>query len=711
MSFRSALLVLVTLVVGAAPIAAGADNAIPRFSMDDALSVPFVDALTASPDRKALVWTVHYRGSRNVAVWKDGRARIVTAFTEDDGAEIEDAQLTPDGRAVVYERGGASDNGGGDNPNPLSRAVRAPRKIMLTVIDGPTVELGDGRQPAVSPKGDRVAWISDGKVVTATLGAIAGNGAPAVGKAEPLFALRGTASSPAWSPDGTRMAVSDDRTNHAFVAIYTLGAAVVTLAAPAFANDGSPVWSPDGRRVAFVRTPALTTSWTPYDDPHEDFYSALPAREPWSIVVADAATGAGRVVWRAERGMGHVFSVADGGTPLLWTRGDDLVFVWERDGWRHLYAVAAGGGRAWLLTPGRFEVEQDVVTADRSAILFTSNQADVDRRHVWRVGLDGARPMRVSSGAHSQWSPIGMSDGTIAYVDAGWADPPTVTLAANGKLQTVDADAAARAHLEQRFVAPQTVTFRAADGLTIHGQLFVPRDGASRHPALIYVHGGPIRQMLPGFHYFEAYSDLYELNEALTNRGFVVLSVNYRGGIMFGHDFRDAPKRGLFGASEYGDVLAGARFLQARRDVDRQRLGIYGLSYGGYLTALALGRDSSTFKAGVDMAGVHDWSTWIDSMFGHPMGSRSQRAVAYAASPMAAVNTWRSPVLASQGDDDRNVPFAQGLDLVQALLDRGVDVQTIVFPDETHENLVYAHQVRLYEATADFLAQRLGPAK
>jgi dipeptidyl aminopeptidase/acylaminoacyl peptidase len=711
MSFRAASLLLIAFVVAPGTFAAGADNVIPRFSMDDALSVPFVDALVPSPDRKALVWTVHVRGARNVAVWQNGRARIVTAFTEDDGAEIEDAQLTPDGRAVVYERGGASDNAGGENPNPLSRATSVPRKIMLTVIDGPTVEVGDGRQPAVSPKGNRVAWIAGGKVVSATIGAITGNAAPAIGKTEPLFEVRGAAASPVWSPDGTRIAVSNDRKTHAFIAIYTLGAKVVTLAAPAFANDAAPVWSPDGRHIAFVRTPALTTSWTPYDDPHEDFYSAIPAREPWSIVVADAATGVGRVVWRADRSMGHAFSIADNGTPLSWMRDDTLAFVWERDGWRHLYAVSAAGGRARLLTPGRFEVEQNVATADRSAILFTSNQDDVARRHVWRVGLEGSRPVRVSSGRHSQWSPVGMTDGTIAYVDAGWADPPMVTLVANGKLQTVDADPAAQPHLQQRFVAPQPVTFRATDGLTIHGELFVPRDGASRHPALIFVHGGPPRQMLPGFHYFEAYTHLYELNQALTNHGFVILSVDYRSGIMFGHDFRDAPQRGFFGASEYRDVLGGAHFLQARRDVDPQRLGIYGQSYGGYLTALALARDSSTFKAGVDIAGVYDWSKLIDSSFGHPMGSQSQRAVAFAASPVAALSSWRSPVLLSQGDDDRNVPFSEGVDLAQALLDRGVDVQTLAFPNETHENLLYADLMRQYEATADFLTAHLGAAK
>jgi dipeptidyl aminopeptidase/acylaminoacyl peptidase len=208
----------------------------------------------------------------------------------------------------------------------------------------------------------------------------------------------------------------------------------------------------------------------------------------------------------------------------------------------------------------------------------------------------------------------------------------------------------------------------------------------------------------------EAYTNLYESNQYYANHGFVVLSINYRSGIMYGHDFRMAKRVGPLGGSEYQDVLAGAHYLQSRADVDPTRLGIYGLSYGGYLAALALARNSNIFRAGVDYAGVHNWATIIDLDMGRTVGAvgtAEQRKVAYDASPIASLDTWKSPVFVSQGDDDRNVEFSQGVDLVTRLRDRGVEVQTMVFPNETHENQVWAHMVALYDAAAAFLIAKL----
>jgi len=255
-------------------------------------------------------------------------------------------------------------------------------------------------------------------------------------------------------------------------------------------------------------------------------------------------------------------------------------------------------------------------------------------------------------------------------------------------------------------VQPKLVTFKAPDGLTIHGQLFLPST-PGRHPAIVFDHGGPVRQMLAGFHYMDAYTFLYEENQYLTNLGFVVLSINYRSGIMYGHDFRNPPKCCWWGSSEYQDVLAGARMLQKRPDVNSNRIGIYGLSYGGLLTALALSRNSDIFKAGADIAGVHNWVYDIDAGVGKPVGTMEQRLVAYEASPVATLDRWTSPVLVSQGDDDRNVPFAEGVDIVTRLRDRGVHVETLVFPNETHENQVWADLVHRYETVADFLKRML----
>ena len=122
----------------------------------------------------------------------------------------------------------------------------------------------------------------------------------------------------------------------------------------------------------------------------------------------------------------------------------------------------------------------------------------------------------------------------------------------------------------------------------------------------MYIHGGPPRQMLLGWHYSDYYSNAYASNQYLANLGFVVLSVNYRLGIGYGFDFHQPPNAGTNGASEYLDIKAGGEWLAKQPHVDATRIGTYGGSYGGYLVALALGKDSKLFAAGVDIHGVHD---------------------------------------------------------------------------------------------------------
>src|SRR6185295_11337828 len=161
---------------------------------------------------------------------------------------------------------------------------------------------------------------------------------------------------------------------------------------------------------------------------------------------------------------------------------------------------------------------------------------------------------------------------------------------------------------------PEQVIVKSPDGMEIHSQVFLPKDlkPGEKRPAMIFVHGGPSRQMLLGYHYMDFYHFAYAVNQWLTTQGYVVMSVNYRSGIGYGKSFRTAPKSGGRGNAEYQDVLAGGKYLQSRPDVDPARVGIWGLSYGGVLTAQALARNSDLFKVGVERAGVHLWSSSLD---------------------------------------------------------------------------------------------------
>jgi dipeptidyl aminopeptidase/acylaminoacyl peptidase len=188
----------------------------------------------------------------------------------------------------------------------------------------------------------------------------------------------------------------------------------------------------------------------------------------------------------------------------------------------------------------------------------------------------------------------------------------------------------------------------------------------------------------------------YGVNQWLASQGYVVLSVNYRSGIGYGRSFRTAPGTGGRGNAEYQDVLAAGKYLQGRPDVDPDRIGIWGLSYGGVLTAQALARNSDLFKAGVDLAGVHLWGSSLDP-----------ESVSFQSSAIGAIDGWKSPVLILHGDDDRNVNFAQTTGLVQLLRVRDVDFELIVFPDDVHDSLLFSRWVYTFDRMDQFLTKRL----
>jgi dipeptidyl aminopeptidase/acylaminoacyl peptidase len=205
------------------------------------------------------------------------------------------------------------------------------------------------------------------------------------------------------------------------------------------------------------------------------------------------------------------------------------------------------------------------------------------------------------------------------------------------------------------------------------------------------------------------YNNAYAMNQYLTSLGFLVLSVNYRSGIGYGLDFREAINYGATGASEFNDVLGAGLYLHSRPDVDPKRIGLWGGSYGGYLTALSLARASDLFAAGVDFHGVHDWSDVIRNFVSSydPGKDANATRIAFESSPISSVSTWRSPVLLIHGDDDRNVPFHESVTLTEALRKGHVELEELVFPDEIHGFLTEKRWLEAYHAAAEFLTKHL----
>ncbi|HEV2360162.1 MAG TPA: prolyl oligopeptidase family serine peptidase, partial [Acidimicrobiales bacterium] len=423
--------------------------------------------------------------------------------------------------------------------------------------------------------------------------------------------------------------------------------------------DLGPVWSPDSRRLVFRQepsdSPGLERNWC---GGGERFCGPMRSQRPWALWTVALSDLVPHRIWQAKTGVGSVYYPLDQsyspgqfGDELFWSADDRIAFVWEGDGWRHLYEVPAAGGTATLLTPGDGEVETAAISIDRKRLFYATNIGDLGRRHIASVAFDGSAARAVTSGDKSQWAPTPLAGGRLAYLGAGWADPPQVYVReADGATRGAGLPRVPASFPGKLLVEPELVDFPGSDGQKAFGQLFVPQ-----HPngcAIIFSHGGIRRQMLPGFHYMEAYNYLYEMNQYLASRGCVVLSVEYRSSIMRGEAFRNAPGWGFTGNSEIRDFVGAAHYLMARKDVDAKRgVGIYGLSWGGYMTAEALALHSDLFKVGFDMAGVH---TAPD-----PDG--------FAHSAVGQLGTLTSPLLLMQGDDDMNVNFDDGIVLARAM--------------------------------------------
>ena len=306
------------------------------------------------------------------------------------------------------------------------------------------------------------------------------------------------------------------------------------------------------------------------------------------------------------------------------------------------------------------------------------------------------------------------ADGAIALLHSDARVPirPAV-VSANGEMRDVAPQMVPAEFPAAKLVVPQQVIFSSADGLEIHGQLFMPAGGGRKHPAIVFFHGGSRRQMLLGWHYMQYYSNAYAMNQYLASLGYIVLSVNYRSGIGYGLNFREALNYGAAGASEFNDVLGAGLYLRGRPDVDGTHIGVWGGSYGGYLTALALARASDLFAAGVDLHGVHDWNLelniWQPAY--DPNADKDAARIAWESSPLATVKGWRSPVLLMQGDDDRNVQFSQTVKLAAALRAQGTPFEEHIFPDEIHDFLLHRTWLAAYQYGAEFLGRYLKTGK
>ncbi len=684
------------------------------FSQNNSLEAfknyPFPTELCTAKNGAKLAWALDQQGVRNVYV-AEGPSftpRKLTNFTKDDGQEITSLSITDDGKTVLFVRGGDHGSNWDDilpiNPSftPEPNTVKI---ASIPFIGGELKYLSEGDEPAVSPDGKKVAFIKNGQAYLSPI--------DSANVAKKIFTTRGNVSDLEWNQNGKSLLFVSDRGDHSIIGIYTDANSPIQWIAPSFSIDASPRWSVDGKKIVFVRMTGKGGS------PES---MLLRKHRPWSIYVADVAGNTVEKLWQAPKTLRGSVPTTHGNFNLHWAAGNRIVFLSYMDGWPHLYSIPSTGGTLLLLTPGNFMCEHIKLSSDKKYLTFSANtgneKLDLERRHAGKVSVDKSDFQIITQGTGLEWAPI-LTDNnnTIAFIGATALQPPLPAILnlnsnSENKIQPLGNELIAN-YPKDKLVIPKQVIFKAADGTTIHADLFLPDGNPTKKPAIVYVHGGPPRQMLLGWHYSDYYSNAYASNQYLASLGFVVLAVNYRLGIGYGYEFHQAEKGGINGAAEYQDIKAAGEWLKTQNFVNPNKIGIYGGSYGGYLTAMALAKDSRLFAAGVDIHGVHDWgiASNIMSAFNNKTETAPdyQQAIktAWNSSPVSVINGWKSPVLIIHGDDDRNVRFNQSTDLINRLEKKGVPYESMVIVDDTHHWMNWQNAVKVYGAVADFFTRKL----
>ncbi|HEY8396510.1 MAG TPA: prolyl oligopeptidase family serine peptidase [Flavihumibacter sp.] len=673
-----------------------------ELSLESVTSYPFPSDLTAAASGSRIAVALNEKGARNIYVAEGPgfELRKLTRFDKDEGLEISSVKLSPDGKWVVFVRGG--DNGAFDETiprNPASSPVQPAVQVMsIPFAGGDPILIDEGTEPVISPSSDKIGYLKNGALWESAID----------GRYKPrrAFFVRGRVSQFSWSPDGRQLLFVSNRRDHSFIGIYRDSTQPIQWIAPAVARDVYPRWSPDGKKIVYIRRNALGG---------KPDSITVRRHQPWSIMVADPASGEAKKIWTAPKTLRGSFPGTQGGPNLHWAAGNRIIFVSFMDGWPHIYSMDANGGEPLLLTKGDYGLEHIRLSPDKKWILAAANTgpdtADLHRRHLVKIPVDRASVELLTPGAGIETFPAITGDQKhIAFISATAQRPGLVAVMpfAGGPVKLVGASRLPGDFPVNKMVIPKPVRFKASDGKWVYAQLFEPVGVKGKKPAVVFIHGGPQRQMVLGWHYGDYYSNTYALNQYLAGRGFVVLSVNYRLGIGYGYEFQYPANWGSYGASEYLDIKAAGEWLAQQTFVDANRIGTYGGSYGGYLVALALGRDSHLFKAGVDIHGVHTNEEDYPPLDGEQAPDAAYtREVIWKSSPVAWVETWTSPVLFIHGDDDGNVPFSETVDLVKRFEQLGKPYESLVIPDETHHWMRYHNQVRVDRAIAEFLERKL----
>ena len=403
----------------------------------------------------------------------------------------------------------------------------------------------------------------------------------------------------------------------------------------------------------------------------------------WSV---EAATGALTLVDRLED-EAWIAGPCGFGCAGFIPGSDRIYFAGEETGFAHLYVVEPDGSGRRALTSGEWEVLSVDIPEDRSHFLLRTNEGSPFSQHVWLMDFDGGDRTRITAG-EGQFEMTPSPDGRRMAVVHSTANRPgelfVAPLRAGAALDQVTVSPTAE-WLTYPWIQPEIVRFTARDGVEVPARIYRPSDvGASPNgAAVLFVHGAGYLQNV--HNWWSSYSREYMFHHFLASQGYTVLDIDYRGSAGYGRDWRTAIYRHM-GGKDLSDHTDGVRWLVANEGIDPQRIGIYGGSYGGFITLMALFTEPDVFQAGGALRSVTDWAHYNHNYTARILNQPKEDEEAYRrSSPIYFAENFRGHLLMAHGMVDVNVHFSDVVRLSQRLIELGKENwEMAIYPVEDH---------------------------